>query len=54
MAGHTHFEEHTEEYLEAILEIEEEGVIPIRARLVELGHPARAGTDVQNPGDAAD
>jgi hypothetical protein len=26
----------------------------IRARLTELGHPARGGTDVQNPGDAAD
>jgi hypothetical protein len=26
----------------------------IRDRLRELGHPARAGTDVQNPGDAAD
>ena len=26
----------------------------IRARLSELGHPARGGTDVQNPGDAAD
>jgi hypothetical protein len=26
----------------------------IRSRLTELGHPARAGTDVQNPGDAAD
>jgi hypothetical protein len=26
----------------------------VRDRLRELGHPARAGTDVQNPGDAAD
>ena len=26
----------------------------IRDRLRELGHPALAGTDVQNPGDAAD
>ena len=26
----------------------------IRDRLRELGHPARAGTEVQNPGDAAD
>jgi hypothetical protein len=26
----------------------------IRDRLSELGHPARAGTDVQSPGDAAD
>jgi hypothetical protein len=26
----------------------------LRDRLRELGHPARAGTDVQNPGDAAD
>jgi hypothetical protein len=26
----------------------------IRDRLRELGHPARAGTNVQNPGDAAD
>ena len=25
-----------------------------RDRLRELGHPARAGTEVQNPGDAAD
>jgi hypothetical protein len=31
-------------------------VIPsrIRDRLRELGHPASGGTDVQNPGDAAD
>lgn len=26
----------------------------LRDRLRELGHPARAGTEVQNPGDAAD
>jgi hypothetical protein len=26
----------------------------IRDRLRELGHPARGGTEVQNPGDAAD
>jgi hypothetical protein len=26
----------------------------IRERLRELGHPAKAGTEVQNPGDAAD
>lgn len=26
----------------------------IRDRLRELGHPAKAGTEVQNPGDAAD
>jgi hypothetical protein len=26
----------------------------IRERLTELGHPAKAGTEVQNPGDAAD
>jgi hypothetical protein len=26
----------------------------IRARLEELGHPARAGTEIQNPGDTAD
>ena len=26
----------TEEYLETILELEEEGVVPLRARLVEL------------------
>jgi hypothetical protein len=26
----------------------------LRDRLRELGHPARPGTDVQNPGDAAD
>ena len=33
----------TEEYLETILAIEEEGVIPIRARLVErLGFSAAA------------
>ena len=33
----------TEEYLETILEIEEEGVVPLRARLVErLGLSAAA------------
>jgi hypothetical protein len=26
----------------------------IRERLSELGHPARSGTEVQNPGEAAD
>jgi hypothetical protein len=26
----------------------------IRDRLNELGHPARAGTEIQNPGDTAD
>ena len=26
----------------------------IRDRLAELGHPARAGTEIQNPGDTAD
>ncbi len=39
----------TEEYLEAILEIEEEGVIPIRARLVErLGLSAPAVSETVN------
>ena len=37
----------TEEYLEAILEIEEEGVVPIRARLVErLGLSAPAVSEI--------
>ncbi|HEX5586497.1 MAG TPA: metal-dependent transcriptional regulator, partial [Acidimicrobiia bacterium] len=39
----------TEEYLEAILEIEEEGVVPIRARLVErLGLSAPAVSETVN------
>ena len=39
----------TEEYLEAILEIEEEGTIPIRARLVErLGLSAPAVSETVN------
>lgn len=39
----------TEEYLESILEIEEEGVIPIRARLVErLGFSAAAVSEQVN------
>ncbi len=39
----------TEEYLEAILEIEEEGIIPIRARLVErLGLSAPAVSETVN------
>jgi DtxR family transcriptional regulator, iron-dependent repressor len=39
----------TEEYLETILEIEEEGVPPIRARLVErLGISAPAGSETVN------
>ena len=39
----------TQEYLEAILEIEEEGVIPIRARLVErLGLSAPAVSETVN------
>jgi DtxR family Mn-dependent transcriptional regulator len=39
----------TEEYLETILEIEEEGVIPIRARLVErLGFSAAAVSEQVN------
>src|SRR5258705_5910363 len=39
----------TEEYLETILEIEEEGVIPIRARLVErLGLSAPAVSETVN------
>src|SRR4051812_50105275 len=36
----------TEEYLESILAIEEEGVVPMRARLVErLGLSAAAGSE---------
>jgi DtxR family Mn-dependent transcriptional regulator len=43
------FHDATEEYLEAILEIEEEGVIPIRARLVErLGLSAPAVSETVN------
>jgi len=39
----------TEEYLEAILEIEEEGIVPIRARLVErLGLSAPAVSETVN------
>jgi DtxR family Mn-dependent transcriptional regulator len=39
----------TEEYLETILEIEEEGVTPIRARLVErLGFSAAAVSEQVN------
>src|SRR5215468_12311034 len=39
----------TEEYLEAILEIEEEGTVPIRARLVErLGLSAPAVSETVN------
>ena len=39
----------TEEYLETILEIEEEGVTPIRARLVErLGLSAAAVSEQVN------
>jgi DtxR family Mn-dependent transcriptional regulator len=39
----------TEEYLEAILEIEEEGVVPIRARIVErLGISAPAVSETVN------
>jgi copper chaperone CopZ len=39
-----------------IVNYDSQRVLPqrIRDRLRELGHPARAGTDVQNPGDAAD
>ena len=43
------FHDTTEEYLEAILEIEEEGVVPIRARLVErLGLSAPAVSETVN------
>jgi DtxR family Mn-dependent transcriptional regulator len=43
------FHDATEEYLEAILEIEEEGVVPIRARLVErLGLSAPAVSETVN------
>jgi DtxR family Mn-dependent transcriptional regulator len=43
------FHDTTEEYLEAILEIEEEGTIPIRARLVErLGLSAPAVSETVN------
>jgi DtxR family Mn-dependent transcriptional regulator len=43
------FHDATEEYLEAILEIEEEGVTPIRARLVErLGLSAPAVSETVN------
>ena len=43
------FHDATEEYLEAILEIEEEGTIPIRARLVErLGLSAPAVSETVN------
>jgi len=43
------FHDATEEYLEAILELEEEGVIPIRARLVErLGLSAPAVSETVN------
>ena len=39
----------TEEYLETILEIEEEGIVPIRARLVErLGLSAAAVSEQVN------
>jgi DtxR family Mn-dependent transcriptional regulator len=43
------FHDATEEYLEAILEIEEEGTVPIRARLVErLGLSAPAVSETVN------
>jgi DtxR family Mn-dependent transcriptional regulator len=43
------FHDATEEYLEAILEIEEEGIVPIRARLVErLGLSAPAVSETVN------
>jgi DtxR family Mn-dependent transcriptional regulator len=43
------FHDTTEEYLEAILEIEEEGTVPIRARLVErLGLSAPAVSETVN------
>jgi DtxR family transcriptional regulator, Mn-dependent transcriptional regulator len=43
------FHDTTEEYLETILEIEEEGIIPIRARLVErLGFSAPAVSETVN------
>ena len=39
----------TEEYLETILELEEEGIVPIRARLVErLGVSAPAVSEQVN------
>jgi DtxR family Mn-dependent transcriptional regulator len=48
-AGVAEHHDATEEYLEAILEIEEEGVIPIRARLVErLGLSAPAVSETVN------
>ncbi|HEX2738044.1 MAG TPA: metal-dependent transcriptional regulator [Acidimicrobiia bacterium] len=43
------FHDTTEEYLETILEIEEEGIVPIRARLVErLGLSAPAVSETVN------
>jgi Mn-dependent DtxR family transcriptional regulator len=48
-AGVAEWHDTTEEYLEAILEIEEEGTIPIRARLVErLGLSAPAVSETVN------
>src|SRR6186997_2626178 len=48
-AGVAEHHDATEEYLEAILEIEEEGVTPIRARLVErLGLSAAAVSEQVN------
>jgi DtxR family transcriptional regulator, Mn-dependent transcriptional regulator len=48
-AGVAEHHDATEEYLEAILEIEEEGVVPIRARLVErLGLSAPAVSETVN------
>ena len=49
MTGVAEWHDATEEYLEAILEIEEEGVVPIRARLVErLGLSAPAVSETVN------